>query len=64
MAAEVKTAIQTEIQIWGKMSAIEAQNYIKRLKVCSLLILITKLKIKIEHLFLVSTFRSFSKRYV
>jgi len=61
MAAEVKTAIQTEIQIWGKMSAIEAQNYIKRLKVCSLLILIIKLKIKIEHLFLISTFRSFSK---
>ena len=24
MAADVKTAIQTEIQIWGKMSAIEA----------------------------------------
>lgn len=37
MAADVKTAIQTEIQIWGKMSAIEAQHYIKKLKVCSLL---------------------------
>ena len=32
MAADVKTAIQTEIQIWGKMSAIEAQHYIKKLK--------------------------------
>lgn len=37
MAADVKTALQTEIQIWGKMSGIEAQHYIKRLKVCSLL---------------------------
>ena len=36
MAVDVKTAIQTEIQIWGKMSAIEAQHYIKKLKVCSL----------------------------
>jgi hypothetical protein len=32
----------SEIQIWGKMSAIEAQHYIKKLKVCSLLDFIDK----------------------